>query len=54
MAAGENYEIEERDWPTYNYAKFKTRKEQFVVCLNTMGQDRDFTDDEKKFALKSV
>lgn len=27
LAAGESYEIEERDWPTFSYAKFKTRKE---------------------------
>lgn len=27
VAAGETYEIEEREWPTYSYAKFKTRKE---------------------------
>jgi hypothetical protein len=26
-------------------------KVQLVVCLNTMGQDREFTADEKKFAL---
>ena len=54
LQAGEFYEIDEKEWPTYNYAKFKTKKEQFVVCLNTLGQDRDFTDDEKRFALKTV
>ncbi len=25
-----------------------------MVCLNTMGQDREFTEDEKKFALRTV
>ena len=29
-------------------------KVQLVVCLNTMGQDREFTADEKKFALQTV
>jgi hypothetical protein len=24
------------------------------VCLNTLGQDREFTDEEKKFALRTV
>lgn len=27
LAAGESYEIEEKEWPTFSYAKFKTRKE---------------------------
>lgn len=27
LAAGETYEIEEKEWPTFSYAKFKTRKE---------------------------
>ena len=25
-----------------------------MVCLNTMGQDRGFTDEEKKLALRTV
>ena len=25
-----------------------------MVCMNTMGQDREFTADEKKFALQTV
>lgn len=28
--------------------------EQYVVCLDTMGQDREFTDDEKRFAIQTV
>ena len=28
-----------------------TKKVQYVVCMNTMGQDREFTQDEIKFAL---
>ena len=31
-----------------------TRPEQFIVCLNTMGQDRGFTDDQLNFALRAA
>lgn len=44
----------EKEWETFEYAPFKTMKVQFVVCLNTMGQDREFTADEKRFALQTV
>lgn len=33
---------------------FKTQKVQLVVCLNTLGQDRNFSDDERKAALRTV
>lgn len=33
---------------------FKTRLVSFVVCLNTLGQDREFTATEVKFAQKTV
>lgn len=35
--AGEDHDPEERTWAEFTYAPFKTRKVQFVVCLNTMG-----------------
>mgnify|MGYP006091378023 CR=1 FL=1 len=50
---GEPWTPEARDWPEPKYAAFKTAKVQFVVCLNTMGQDRQFTADEISFALKT-
>jgi hypothetical protein len=33
---------------------FLTRKVQFVVCLNSLGQDREFTEEEKRLALRTV
>ena len=27
---------------------------QFAICLDTAGQDRRFTDEERKFALNAV
>lgn len=51
---GEEYEPEEKQWPEYKYAAFKTQPVEYVVCLNTMGQDRQFTQEEKDFALNCV
>jgi hypothetical protein len=46
--------LPEKIWEDYRYDKFKTFKKQYCVMMNTMGQDRVFTDKEKKFALKTV
>ena len=51
-ANDEVYEAEDREWPEIEHKAFNTQKIQYVVCLNTMGQDRKFTEDEKKFALE--
>jgi hypothetical protein len=32
-----------RKWEDIKPKSFKTKKVQFVVCLNTLGQDREFT-----------
>lgn len=50
----EEFEREVRSWQEFKYAPFKTKKIQFVVCLNTLGQDRCFTQGEIDFALKTV
>lgn len=52
--AEESYEEEEKDWPSFKHSAFKTKKKQFVICLNTLGQDRQFTEEEVNFALKTV
>lgn len=44
-------ETEPKDWTPYEYAEFKTSKVQFCICLNTMGQDREFTEEERLYAL---
>lgn len=54
-AAGEQYEPEEeRSWEAIEYAPFQTIEEKYVVCLDTMGQDREFTDEQKRFALETI
>ena len=45
---------EERKWEDIRPQPFKTEKVSFVVCLNTLGQDREFTQEEKKLALRTV
>ena len=48
-----------RDSSAFNFPEVKakplqTQKVQYVVCLNTMGQDREFTEEEVRFALSTV
>ncbi len=43
-----------RRWEDIKPKPFKTRKIQFVVCLNTLGQDREFTQEEMLFAQRTV
>ena len=45
---------EVREWEEINLASFTSTDEKYVVCLDTMGQDRELTDDEKRFALRTV
>lgn len=51
---GVEFKHEEKQWEDIKPQPFLTRKIQFVVCLNTMGQDREFTETEKKMALRTV
>ena len=52
--SGEPYEPEEREWEIIAEHPFLTNLEQYVICLDTLGQDREFTDEEKRFILESV
>ena len=40
------YTRDEGSWPDIRTKTYLTKKLQFVVCLNTMGQDREFTAEE--------
>ena len=44
----------QRRWDDIKTKPFKTQAVQFVVCLNTLGQDREFTADEIKLAQRTV
>ena len=52
--AGEAYVPEPKTWEEINPAPFDTVEEKFVVCLDTLGQDRELTDDQKRFVLQTV
>ncbi len=45
---------EERKWEEIKPQPFRTERISFVVCLNTLGQDREFTEEEKKLALRTA
>lgn len=53
-ADGEEFIPEKKEWPDIQTQAYKTQKVQFVVGLNTLGQDREFNDDEVKFALRKA
>lgn len=52
--AGDTYVPEKKVWPEYKYKDFKTKKVQYVVCLNTLGQDRCYSDEMKEQILEIV
>ena len=40
-----NYEPEAREFLAVEEKKFDTFEEKYVVCIDTLGQDRELTDD---------
>lgn len=52
--AGEAFVAEPREWPEIAHAPFKTKTVTYVVCLNTMGQDRRFSEEQRLTALRCV
>ena len=53
-ANGTEFVPEERTWDDIILPPIETLDKKFVVCLDTMGQDRVFTDKEKQFILESI
>ena len=54
QANNETLEEEEKVWDALEFAPFKTQEEKYVICFDTMGQDREFTDKEKKFVFDTM
>jgi len=48
------HEEEPREWATIELPPIKTELKKFVVCIDSMGQDREFTEEQKKFALSTI
>jgi len=53
-ANDQEYVRDEGNWPKIKPKPFTTQKVQYVVCLNTLGQDREFTAEEIQYALDTV
>lgn len=52
---GETFKADhKKEWEKIEPKAYQTRKVQLVCCINTMGQDRKFTEQEKLFALRTV
>lgn len=53
---GEDYKEPEetKEWPQVKEKLYETKERKFVVCLDTMGQDRAFTDSQREFVLDSI
>jgi len=50
----ETYDEEEREWEEIENSPYQTFKEEWIVCIDTMGQDRELTNEQKRFALSTV
>ena len=48
------YVRDEGSWPEIKPKPYTSQKVQYVVCLNTLGQDREFTAAEIRYALDTV
>ena len=53
-AAGADFTHEDRTWDPITLPPIKTEDKKYVICLDTMGQDRIFTEEEKKFILETI
>lgn len=49
--AGEVYQPAPVDWPKIEEPPYVTQEREYVLCLDTLGQDRYFSEAEKEFAL---
>lgn len=51
---GDQYEPEEKEWEVIEEPEYPTEIKRFVVCIDTMGQDRPLTPEQIDFALQTV
>jgi len=51
---GEPWEEEDKDFPVEEIKPFICSDEKLVVCLDTLGQDREFSDDQRRFVLNTI
>lgn len=54
LRSGDNFDEEMREFPIGEVGAFQSTEEKFVVCLDTLGQDRGFSDTERRFVLTTI
>lgn len=53
--AGEPFEPDTtKVWDALEEKPFISKKKSFAICLDTLGQDREFTDAQRRFVLNTV
>jgi hypothetical protein len=51
---GAPFEPENKVWDKLAEKPYIAKKRSYVVCLDTLGQDREFTDDQRRFILETI
>lgn len=53
---GEEYKEPEeaKEWPEIKEQPYETQEIKYVICMDTMGQDRPFSDTQREFVLDNV
>lgn len=51
---GEPYEGDDKQWPELKAAPYQTTEKKFIICIDTLGQDRGLTEKEKAFSLETA
>jgi hypothetical protein len=41
-------------WEVLAEKPFLTRRKSYVICLDTLGQDREFSDEQRRFVLNTI
>lgn len=51
---GQPFEPENKVWENLVEKPYIVKKKSYVVCLDTLGQDREFSEDQRRFILDTV
>lgn len=51
---GEEFVEEEKVWDEIHTSEFRARDEKLVICIDTLGQDQEISDEKKRFVLQTV
>ena len=43
-----------KEWAKIDEKGFLSKKKKSVVCVDTLGQDRELTEDQRRFVLKTI